>query len=86
LRRDEAFFTLRPSRCKTLDELPKSKLLSGTMQALNRGNAERLFPDLNPDPHRFKHRSCWTGSEAPSAFGTIVPEPKKHISVGSGGS
>jgi predicted TIM-barrel fold metal-dependent hydrolase len=28
----------------TLNELPKSKLSTATMQALNRGNAERLFP------------------------------------------
>jgi len=28
----------------TLDELPASKLPPETMQALNRGNAERLFP------------------------------------------
>jgi len=28
----------------TLDELPKSKLSLATMQALNRGNAEKLFP------------------------------------------
>ena len=28
----------------TLDELPKSKLSPADMQALNRGNAERLFP------------------------------------------